>query len=514
MLKLNNLNNTLYKPLFKHTTFLTPKGVEGIRKSSTKNIDTHIFFLCTSFKTQLQEIAKLFNIKSFPKQLFNDFHAKKNEIITYYLDNTKLIFIGYGVENECNPDILYEIALSMGKKISNEDTEGNKNIMIHLLKNNNDLYIHHLVSGIILGNYKFDLLKSKDSKVEKSKKTIYFYHPKKSVFKSIQNYITLSQIHNEVRNYMNLPSNLLRIVDYIKYMKLFLPKNVSLKIINKKMLQKLGMNLILAVNQGANQDCALVVLEYKGTKGTKDSNNKPICFIGKGVMFDSGGYSIKTRSMEGMKFDMTASAIMYGLIKSHSLLKSSGHYIALLPLVENMVSENAIRPSDVIISHSGKSVEIMNTDAEGRLIIADCMSYCKKYNPKLIVDMGTLSGETAHIFGNKSSVIMGNNFKINRELMAIGKKYHENIWELPMWDIYLDELKSEIADLRNVSKSGKSSAITVGSFLSQFVPKNKDGKEVDWVHLDIAGTENAEGSPYYNDGAKIEILKTLYFYTK
>ncbi len=503
MLKLNNLNSIVYKPICKH---------------STKNIDTHIFFLCTSFKNQLQEIAKLLNVKSFPKQLFYDFHGKKNEMVTHYLENTKLVFVGYGTPNECNHDLLYEIGLQIGKKLSNyEDSEKNKNIVIHLLKNNNDLYIHHLVSGIILGNYKFDLLKSnkssKNSNTKSSKKqNIYFYHPKKSVFKNIQNYITLSTIHNEIRNYMNLPSNLLRIKDYIQYMKLFLPKNVSMRILSKKMLQKLGMNLILAVNQGANQDCALVVLEYNGTKGAK--SEKPICFIGKGVMFDSGGYSIKTRTMEDMKFDMTASAIMYGLMKSHALLKSSGHYVALLPLVENMVNENAIRPSDVIISHSGLSVEIMNTDAEGRLIIADCMSYCKKYNPKLIVDMGTLSGETAHIFGNKSSVIMGNNFKINRELMAIGKKYHENIWELPMWDIYLEELKSEIADLRNVSKSGKSGAITVGSFLSQFVPKDKSGKTVDWVHFDIAGTENVEGSPYYNDGAKVEILKTLYFYSK
>ncbi len=494
MLKLNNLTSILYKPICKHVT---------------KNIDTHIFFLCTSFKSQLQEIAKLFAIKSFPKQLFHDFHGKKNEIVTHYLENTKLVFVGYGTQKECNHDLLYEIGLIIGKKLSNyEDTEKNKNVIIHLLKNNNDLYIHHLVSGIILGNYKFDLLKS--NKKESSKKqNIYFYHPKKSVFKSIQNYITLSTIHNEIRNYMNLPSNLLRIKDYIKYMKLFLPKNISMKILSKKMLQKLGMNLILAVNQGANQDCALVLLEYKGSK-----SEKPICFIGKGVMFDSGGYSIKTRTMEEMKFDMSASAIMYGLIKAHSLLKSSGHYIALLPLVENMVSENAIRPSDVVISHSGLSVEIMNTDAEGRLIIADCMSYCKKYNPQLIVDMGTLSGETAHIFGNKSSVIMGNNYTINREIMNIGKKYHEHIWELPMWDIYLEELKSEIADIRNVSKSGKSGAITVGAFLSQFVPKDKSGKTVDWVHLDIAGTENVEGSPYYNDGAKVEILKTLYFYSK
>ncbi len=489
MLKINN-ENYVYKPISKHII---------------KNIDTHIFFLCSSYKNELKNICKIFNIKSFPQKIFDDFHGEKGEIITHYLNNSKLLFIGYGKKNECNPELLYEISLSIGKSISNQKAE---NIVIHLLKDEHDLYIHHIVSGIILGNYKFDLLKS-DKKIINKRNFIYFYHPKRKVFKSILNYIKLSQIHNEVRNYMNLPSNLLRIKDYIKYMKLFLPKNVSMSVISKNKLKALNMNLILAVNQGANQDCALIILEYNKNKKTQ-----PICFIGKGVMFDSGGYNIKTKTMAEMKFDMSASAIMYGLMKAHSSLNSNNHYIALLPLVENMVSQNAIRPSDVVISHSGKSVEIINTDAEGRLIIADCMSYCKKYNPKLIVDMGTLSGETAHIFAGKSSVIMGNNFKINREIIEVGQKYHEHIWELPMWDIYLDELKSEIADIRNVSKSGKASAISVGAFLSQFVPKNKSGKKVDWVHLDIAGTENVEHSQYFNDGAKVEILKTLYFYTK
>ncbi len=477
---------------------------------STKNIDIHIFLLCKNYKKDLAKIATHFQISKFPAKLFDDFHGAIGEMVSYYLEDTKVLFVGYGKEGECNSEHFYELSLQLGKLFSTKEYN-DKNIMFHLVDSLNEYHIHHQVSGFITGNYLFDLLKS--SKKNKSGKsgTFYFYTSKRKIKGLIEKYIELSLIQNEVRNYMNLPSNLLRIKEYISYLKNAMPKNVSVKVIHKKKLIQMHMNLILAVNQGSNQDCALLQLEYKGKSKDKGSQgkSKPICFIGKGVMFDSGGYNLKIRGMEDMKFDMSASSIVYGIIKAHAILQSPGHYIALLPLVENMIGKDAIRPSDVVISHSGKSVEITNTDAEGRLIIADCLSYCAKFHPKLIIDIGTLAGDTAYIFANKSSVIMGNHFQYNRQIIEIGKKYHENIWELPMWAEYLDDLKSDIADIRNSGRSNKAGAILVGTFLSQFVPK-----DVAWVHLDIAGTEIAIGSPYYHNGAKVETLKTLYTFTK
>lgn len=489
-----------------------------INKHITKNIDLHIFLLCKNYMKDLQTISKLFNISMFPKTLFNDFHGEKGDMITHYLDQTKLLFIGYGKNKVCDTNVLYEIFLHLGKFLS-YTRNNNKNILIHLLNDDNEYIIHHQVSGFITGFYSFDFLKSNYKPSKRDQNTIYFYTPKRKVIPYIEKYTQLSLVQNEARNYMNLPSNLLRIKDYISLMKQNLPENVSIQVLSKSMLQKLNMNLILAVNQGSNQDCALVVLTYKHNvkkgdqSGKKTKIDRPVCFIGKGVMFDSGGYDIKIRTMMDMKYDMSASAIAYGIIKSHATLKSNGHYIALLPLVENMIGKDAVRPSDVVISHSGKSVEITNTDAEGRLIIADCMSYSKKFNPKLIVDIGTLAGDTANMFANKSSVIMGNHFNYNKQIIETGKKYHERIWELPMWEDYLQDIVSDIADVRNSGKSHKAGAIIVGTFLSHFVPKDKSGKLVPWVHLDIAGTEDIKESPYYHNGAKIETLKTLYDFT-
>ncbi len=477
-----------------------------INKHISKNIDLHIFLLCKNYQKDLQNISKLFHISKFPKKIFDDFHGEKGDMITHYLDQTKLLFIGYGKNKNCDPQSLYEIFLQLGKSLSNT----NQNILIHLLHDDDEYIIHHQISGFITGYYKFDFLKS-NHKTKILKNSIYFYTPKRKVIPYIEKYTQLSLIQNEVRNYMNLPSNLLRIKDYISFMKQNLPKNVSIQVISKKMLQKLGMNLLLAVNQGSNQDCALVVLTYK--KNVKKSD-QPICFIGKGVMFDSGGYDIKIRSMLDMKYDMSSSAIVYGIIKSHATLQSNGHYIGLLPLVENMIGKDAIRPSDVIISHSGKSVEITNTDAEGRLVIADCMSYSKKFNPKLLIDIGTLAGDTAHMFANKSSVIMGNHYKYNKEIIEIGKKYHEKIWELPMWEEYLEDIESDVADVRNSGKSNMAGSIIVGAFLSHFVPKDKKGEEIPWVHLDIAGMEVVKGSSLYHNGGKVETLKTLCEFTK
>lgn len=514
-----------------------------VHKVNTKEVDLHIFPLCRNYKSRLQEIATQFGLSKFPLSLFRDFHGYLGDHVSYYFDQTKILFVGYGSKEkggECDDDQLYKAFLHLGKTLSNHLSHFShnnhhrindgacdyKHIMIHLFgtststnksrnnihKNQNEYMkrvIHHQVCGWITGYYRFDYLKE-----EAHKSTIHtkisFYTPHRKLSPLIKEYIQLSLIENEVRNYMNLPSNMLRIRDYISLIKRNLPKSVSMRVISKRELQKLGMNLICGVAQGSNQDCALVLLTYHGKEKVKKD---PICFIGKGVMFDSGGYNLKTRGMEDMKFDMSASAIVYGIMKAHALLKSPGHYIGMLPLVENMIGKDAIRPSDVIISHSGKSVEITNTDAEGRLIIADCMSYASRFKPHMIIDVATLTGDTAHMFGGKSSAIMGNDYLANREIIKCGMKYQERIWELPMWPDYLEDLKSDVADIRNTSISHKAGAIIAGAFLSQFVPMNKTGAPVKWAHLDIAGVEVVKNSPFYHNGAKVEVLKTLYDYS-
>jgi leucyl aminopeptidase len=197
---------------------------------------------------------------------------------------------------------------------------------------------------------------------------------------------------------------------------------------------------------------------------------------------------------------------VYGIFKLLSQFQVNGHFIGLLPLVENMIGSNAIRPGDILKAYNGKTVEIIDTDAEGRLIMADALSYSEKYNPYMCIDIATLTGQAATIFDSKSSVIMGNNNKYIQKMINSGIKNNEKIWELPMWKEYIDLTKSNIADIKNYSYESKAGTIMAGAFLSHFIPKN-----VNWMHLDIAGVDNlSNNTELRHYGATGEILRSLF----
>jgi leucyl aminopeptidase len=250
----------------------------------------------------------------------------------------------------------------------------------------------------------------------------------------------------------------------------------------------------------------MVIFEYKNNPVP----NKTVALIGKGVMFDSGGYNIKGGDFSDMKNDMTGSAIVYAIFKLLERNKIKGHFIGLLPLVENMVDANSIRPGDILKAYNKKTVEIIDTDAEGRLIMADALSYSKNYKPHLCIDIATLTGQAASIFGNKSSVIMGNNNKYIQKMIQAGLMNNEKIWELPMWEEYISLTKSNIADLKNYSYESKASTIMAGAFLSNFIPEKSH-----WLHLDIAGVDMLKNSGTMRHfGATGEILRSLFYFLK
>ena len=247
----------------------------------------------------------------------------------------------------------------------------------------------------------------------------------------------------------------------------------------------------------------MVVLEYNKSK---KKNEQPIVLIGKGVMFDSGGYNLKTSDFSDMKNDMTGSAIVYGLFKMLSMCKVNGHFIGLLPLVENMIGPNAIKPGDIVKAYNGKTVEITDTDAEGRLIMADALAYSAKFKPKMCIDIATLTGQAAHIFDKKSSVIMGNNNKYIQQMILSGQDNNERIWELPMWNEYIELTKSTIADYKNLTYETRSGTIMAGAFLSNFVPE-----KTTWIHLDIAGVDNLKHDSIMRSyGATGEIMRSVF----
>jgi len=242
-------------------------------------------------------------------------------------------------------------------------------------------------------------------------------------------------------------------------------------------LKKQKMGAILGVAKGSAEPPCMVVLEKK-VKGAK----KTICIVGKGVTFDSGGISIKpSKDMEKMKYDMQGASAAVSTMKAISKLKLKVNVVAITPLTENLPSSTAQKPGDICTALNGKTIEVINTDAEGRLILADALCYAQKFKPAAIIDLATLTGMCVYTFGDKCIGLMGNDRKLIDRITKTGTATGERTWELPMWDDYFDLIRSNVADIKNVS-SGFAGTITAGKFLEQFVG------DFPWVHLDIAGT--------------------------
>ena len=247
-------------------------------------------------------------------------------------------------------------------------------------------------------------------------------------------------------------------------------------VLDKAAIEKEGMGALLAVAQGSFEEPRFIAIEYQ------NSDAAPVVLIGKGVSFDTGGISIKpAQGMEDMKYDMSGAAAVLGTFEMLGRLRPKLHVIGLIPSAENMPSATAIKPGDVVKSHLGKFIEIVNTDAEGRLLLADALSYARRYGPACAVDIATLTGAITIGLGHTAAGLMGTDEKLVQELIAAGKRANERVWELPLWDEYRELNKSDIADVKNTGGRAAGS-ITAGWFLREFV----DG--FPWAHLDIAGT--------------------------
>jgi leucyl aminopeptidase len=461
------------------------------------NIDLYIFIICNNLKKNIEYISSLLDIEKIPKKIFDDYSLKDSFKKNMYTDKFEVLFIGIGKKYSCDNNHLYNIFGIIGNEMNNEI---NKKILIHLVTDENIIIKNQIIS-YILGFYEFTDFKSTHPK---NKIITSFYHPKKKFKNVIKNSIYEAIVQNELRSLINTPANILNSSTYCNYIKKNMDEKIKIKMLNETQLKKIGCNLILGVNQGSRNKPYLIILEYKN----KPQKNNTIALIGKGVMFDSGGYNIKHGNFGDMKNDMTGSAIVYGIFKLLSKFNVEGHFVGLLPIVENMVDSNAIRPGDILKAYNGKTVEITDTDAEGRLIMADALAYSEKYNPHLCIDIATLTGQVGSIFDNKSSAIMGNNNKYIQKMIKAGIENNEKIWELPMWDEYIELTKSNIADLKNYTYEAHAGTIMGGAFLSNFIPKNAN-----WIHLDIAGVDNLKKKTNMrNYGATGEIVRSLFYF--
>jgi leucyl aminopeptidase len=251
-------------------------------------------------------------------------------------------------------------------------------------------------------------------------------------------------------------------------------------ILDKAAIVQEKMGALLSVAQGSAEEPRFIALEYRGSEA------KPVVLVGKGVTFDTGGISIKpAQSMEDMKYDMSGAAAVLGTFEALGRLQPKVHVVGLIPSTENMPSGTAVKPGDVVTSHLGKTIEVINTDAEGRLILCDALSYARRYQPAAVVDIATLTGAVVVALGHTATGVMGDDERLIQELKAAGERAGERLWELPLWEDYRDLMKSDIADVKN-SGGRPAGSISAGWFLREFV----DG--FPWAHLDIAGTAYTE----------------------
>ena len=430
-----------------------------------KQTDTYVYLSCSNFKKNIKLLEKRFSFK-FPKGLVEHFSGEKNKVSSFLI-NKKTFIIAKVNETKCSKNDLDIILKKVCHIIKTEKKITSVNIILTPIKE----FIRYQVLKVIHHNYFF--IKYKDHETTTKKITFCAVNKLKNI---VLNSIKEAEIINDMRDMVNEPGNIMNSEYFLEYVKTFKETGLKLEIMKKSKLKKEKMNLILAVNSGSKNEPYLLTLKWMPLK-----NKKPIVLLGKGVTFDSGGMNIKYGDFTDMKTDMTGAAAVFALLRFCALNKIKKNVIAVMPLVENMINEKAHRPGDVIKSHSGKNVEITNTDAEGRLILADSLSYSKKLNPCCLIDVATLTGQAGSIFDRLSIVVLGNNKSLIKKYEECGEEMNEKVWELPLWNEFRKNLDSQIADIQNSSKSS-AGVINAAMFLQEFVPP-----KVDWMHVDIAG---------------------------
>lgn len=405
-----------------------------------------------------------------------------------------ILLIGLGKEEEFSIEKLREVSMEIAKKIKKS-----KNITISLpINRTNELAeVQAITEGLILGSYKFDKYKSEKEEnlietiticVEENTEDVILASKKGEIFANATNYAR--NLSNEPAQ-VATPTKLAELAQNIP--------NIECKILEAQECEEMGMGAFLAVGKGSSQPPKFIHMSYKcGNPSQK------IALIGKGITFDSGGYDIKpASSMINMKDDMSGAAAILGIMNAVAELKPNIEVHGIIAACENMVSGKSYKPGDILTAMNGKTIEVDNTDAEGRLTLADALCYAENLNVDKIIDVATLTGACLVALGHFASGIMGNNNELIEEIQECAQKVGENYWQLPLWDEHMDSLKSDIADMKNTG-SRYGGASVAAAFLNNFV------KDTKWAHLDVAATAFLE-KPYkgFSKGGTGVSVRTL-----
>ncbi|MBN2478010.1 leucyl aminopeptidase [Candidatus Micrarchaeota archaeon] len=420
------------------------------------------------------------------------FTGADGECEDFQEEGRTLLLFGLGKKEEFNQDKVRKISAQ-----AYSYTEGNKEKKLYLIAPEKG--VRPAVEGAVLASYKFEKFKTK-KKEEKEKEvkveeiTVIAAEDEKNseelrigkIYADAQNYVR--EINETPPNIMN-PEKLAETAE-----KLSKENKLDVKIFDEKEMEKKKMNAILAVGKGSENKPRMIVLEYN-----KNKKDLPLyAVVGKGITFDSGGIDLKpSRGMGEMKYDKSGAVDVLGIMKAVSELKLPIRVVGIIVAAENMPDGKAQRPSDIVRAYNGKTIEVLNTDAEGRMVLADAIAYASEMKPKAIIDLATLTGAIVVCLGKHGIGLFSNDDVLSETIEKAGKTTYERVWKFPMWDEYKEMVKGIYGDVKNIgSDRGEAGSITAACFLQEFV-----GEKIKWAHLDIAGVESFESHSYLGKGA-------------
>ena len=444
-------------------------------------------------------VDEKFNIKGVKKHISNYEFSYISDLIRNNDLKKNLLFFEINSKKS-----LYLISLKKDLKISDVESLGaefhkyinynKKNqyfINLDTVNSKIENFVGHFLHGLKLKSYEFNKY------ITKKKKNIVYINVLGNKNKpSSQNQLKFNSLEAGTfyaRDLVSEPGNILHPDEYAKRLNSLKKDGLKVNIYDEKKLKKLGMNALLGVGQGSIRGSYLVTMEWNGVK----NNSKPLAFIGKGVCFDTGGISLKpAKFMEDMTYDMAGSATVVGLMKNLAVRKAKINAVGVVGLVENMPGGNAQRPGDIVKSYSGKTIEILNTDAEGRLVLADALTFAeRKFKPKFMVDLATLTGAIIVSLGSEYAGLFSNDDKLSNQLLEAGNKVDEKLWRMPLHKNFDKLIDSKNADMQNINYVGGAGSTTAAQFLQRFV-LNK----TPWAHLDIAGMAFSKYGGALNSG--------------
>ena len=462
--------------------------INHLKKKISNSFTNLVFF--TNDKFKIDNIKKNFSSTEFTyvKDWLRTSDTKKNIFVFEVNSKKKIVLIS--IKDNLKTSDLENLGAEFYTRI-NYGKHSEYYINSDTVSGRYDNFLSHFLHGIKLRSYEFNKYKTK--KETRIININVVGNKNKPSFQTQLKFKALEEGAFYARDLVSEPGNILHPDEYAKRLSLLRKDGLKVNIFDEKKLKKLGMHSLLGVGMGSVRGSYLVTMEWNGLK----NNSKPLAFVGKGVTFDTGGYSLKPpKFMEDMTYDMAGSAAVVGLMKSLALRKAKINAVGVVGLVENMVSGNAQRPGDIVKSYSGKTIEILNTDAEGRLVLADALTFTeKKFKPQFIVDLATLTGAIIVSLGSEYAGLFSNNDKLSKQLLDAGEKVDEKLWRMPLHKNFDKLINSKNADMQNINYVGGAGSTTAAQFLQRFIIN-----KTPWAHLDIAGMAFSKYGGALNSG--------------